>query len=327
MSEGVDVYLNLTESDARAQWRSIARRAQAPRQVAFLPVETLLCYGLFFEMNPHQFGGANIDSVPDTVKTLASTFKRTPGSITNKMLNLDGSRANAARPEPELFIQLQEPGRFDPLYRRIIKAARLEGFSEARVPDFLATLENEEGFELLGQQELGPPEVAAALNEMFARQLELETAYGFTPSETSRLVEQRVRLAQHRFAAGVLSNYGWQCGFCGFDPSPGLHGYGLLIASHVKPWAKSSDRERSDVGNGICACPTHDSAFDAGLLTVTPDLQIVRASALETRLATNLSLSRLFTGPGMRTSLLVPPGASGPRQQFLDYHRMSVFRG
>jgi hypothetical protein len=45
--------------------------------------------------------------------------------------------------------------------------------------------------------------------------------------------------------------------------------YGLPIASHVKPWARSDSRERADVGNGICACPTHDSAFDAGLLTVS----------------------------------------------------------
>ena len=117
------------------------------------------------------------------------------------MLNLDGSRPNAARPEPELFIRLQEPGLFDSLFRRVIKAARLEGFSEAQVPDFLATLEYEGDLELFGQQELGPPEVTSALEEMLAQQRKLETSFGFTLNETSRLVEQRVRLAQHRFAA------------------------------------------------------------------------------------------------------------------------------
>lgn len=327
MADAVDAYLNLTESDARAQWRSIKQRTPAPRQVAFLPVETLLCYALFYRMDPHRFGGGNIDRVPEAVKDLATTFRRTPGSITNKMLNLDGSRPNAARPEPELFIRLQEPGRFDPLYRRIIKAARLEGFSDAQVPDFLSTLEDESDLEMLGQQELGPPEVAAALDEMFAHQMDLGTAFGFTPTETSKLVEHKVRLAQHRFAAGVLANYAWQCGFCGFAPGAGLRGYGLLIASHVKPWAKSNDRERSDVANGICACPTHDSAFDAGLLTVAPNLQIVRATALESRLATNDSLSHAFAEPAMRATLLVPATASRPRQLFLDYHRTSVFRG
>jgi hypothetical protein len=66
----------------------------------------------FYLLDPHRFGGANIGRVPDAVKVLAATFRRSPGSLTNKMLNLDGSRPNAARPEHELFICLQEPRRF-----------------------------------------------------------------------------------------------------------------------------------------------------------------------------------------------------------------------
>src|ERR1051326_2289869 len=118
------------------------------------------------------------------------------------------------------------------------------------------------------------------------RKRQLGASFGFTPTETSILVEHRVRVAQHRFAAGVLAN---STGSAASRVRTGdwPRGYSLLIASHVKPWARSNDPERSDVGNGICACPTHDSAFDAGPLTVTPDLQIVRASALESRIATN----------------------------------------
>jgi len=73
MADAVDAYLHLTESDARAQWRSIKQRTPAPRQVAFLPVETLLCYGLFYRMDPHRYGGGNIDRVPDAAKVLATT--------------------------------------------------------------------------------------------------------------------------------------------------------------------------------------------------------------------------------------------------------------
>ena len=129
---------------------------------------------------------------------------------------------------------------------------------------------------LFGQEELGSPEAARAIYAMFEQQLQVGAAYGFTDTETSRQVEQRVRLAQHRFARAVLANYGWTCGFCGFAPGQ-LRGYGLLIASHVKPWAKSTNRERADVANGICACPTHDSAFDAGLVTVTHNLEVRKA--------------------------------------------------
>ena len=254
------------------------------------------------------------------------TFRRPPGSLTNKILNLDGSRPNAARHEPELFMRLQEPGQFEPLYRRILQAARLEGFGDAHVPDFLGALDADDALDLLGQEELGPSQVAAALDELVDQQRQLGATFGFTETETSRLVVQRIRLAQHRFAAGVLANYHWQCGFCGFTPG-GLRGYGLLIASHVKPWAKSNDRERADVANGICACPTRDRAFDTGLLTVTPDLKIMRASALERHLPSNASLDRVFGAAGLCSVLLVPTAAQRPRLPFLAFHRAHVFRG
>jgi len=326
MADAVDAYLHLTEADARAQWRSIRQRLPAVRQVAFLPVETLLSYGLFYLLNPHRFGGGNIDQVPPPVNALAATFRRTPGSLTNKMLNLDGSRANSARHESELFIRLQEPGRFEPLYRRILNAARVEGFGDAQVPDFLDALHGDDPIELLGQEELGPIQVVNALEEMFDRRREMGATFGFTETETSRLIEQRVRLAQHRFARGVLANYGWACGFCGFAPGP-LRGYGLLIASHVKPWARSNDTERAAVANGICACPTHDTAFDAGLLTVTTDLRIQRASVLDLRMQWSPSLDRMFGDAGMRSALLVPAAAEKPHPRFLVFHHANIFRG
>jgi putative restriction endonuclease len=326
MADAVSAYLHLTEAQARAQWRSIRQRTPLARQVPFLPVETLLTYGLFYVLNPHRFGGANIDQVPPEVNALAATFKRSPGSLTNKMLNLDGSRANAARHEPELFIQLQEPGRFEPLYRHLLKAARMEGLDEAQVPDFLGALHGDLPIELQGQQELGSAQVANALDEMFEHQRQLGQAFGFTETETSRLVEQRVRLAQHRFALGVLANYGWACGFCGFAPGH-LRGYGLLIASHVKPWAKSNDKERSTIANGICACPTHDSAFDAGLVTVTTTLEIRKASILETHMKDNESLGRAFGPMGMRKDLLIRAAAERPHSAFLEFHQANVFRG
>src|SRR5581483_5366319 len=74
------------------------------RQVPFNPVEKVLCYGLFYLCDPHKYGGANIHTVPESVKQLAAFFRRTPGSITNKMLNLEGVRSHSAREEPELFV-------------------------------------------------------------------------------------------------------------------------------------------------------------------------------------------------------------------------------
>lgn len=45
-------------------------------------------------------------------------------------------------------------------------------------------------------------------------------------------------------------------------------------ASHTKPGKDSNPTERLDPRNGPAACPAHDVAFDAGLLTVNGGLRI-----------------------------------------------------
>src|SRR6266550_6475664 len=108
------------------------------RQVAFNVVETLLCYGLFAILDPHRYGGANIDKVPPLVLTLAVFFRRTPGSITNKMLNLDGSRVHSARNEPLFFARLaSEPSLYSTLYKDILRTACDLSIGEETLPDFL----------------------------------------------------------------------------------------------------------------------------------------------------------------------------------------------
>jgi hypothetical protein len=54
----------------------------------------------------------------------------------------------------------------------------------------------------------------------------------------------------------------------------------MLLVGHIKPWRDSSDRERLDVSNGLAARPSHDVAFDTGLLTVEDDLRISLAALL-----------------------------------------------
>ena len=71
----------LTESQARDQWNALRRRAWLSRQEPFLPVETLLSYGLFFLLDPHRFGGGNIDRVPPEVKVLAAKRPESHGLI------------------------------------------------------------------------------------------------------------------------------------------------------------------------------------------------------------------------------------------------------
>jgi hypothetical protein len=62
------------------------------------------------------------------------------------------------------------PGVFDGLYRTVVKAARLEGFGHTSVPDFLEGVDDGAPIQMLGQQELGPVEVAAALDKLAGEQ-------------------------------------------------------------------------------------------------------------------------------------------------------------
>ena len=75
------------------------------------------------------------------------------------------------------------------------------------------------------------------------------------------------------FALNVLTNCGRWCVFCGLNPSA-FGAKRMLLAGHIKPWKDSSATGRLDPLNGLAACPSHDVAFDTGMLTVTADLKI-----------------------------------------------------
>jgi putative restriction endonuclease len=233
----LQAYLGLSSQQIRTHLLDIlARDPPAPnkRQVPFNAVETLLCYGLFSLVDPHRYGGANIGQVPAIVGTLATFLHRTPGSITSKMLNLDGSRQHSARHEPLLFAFLaSQPERYVTLYREIMVVARDLAVAEDTLPDFLHLLNTQTTEEnLLGQDDL--PEGTGLLLARAEREIQtVEQTFGLGELLTERLVERKIRLAQHRFARDVLQNCGRACVFCGFAPHTLPERSGLLRASHI----------------------------------------------------------------------------------------------
>lgn len=297
------------------------------RQVPFNIVETLLCYGLFYQLNPHKYGGANIEQVPAVVKVLANFFRRTPGSITNKMLNLDGSRQHSAREEPLLFAYLaDEPTLYQSLYKDILTTARILSIGEEVLPDFLNALsEDTSAGDLVGQDDL-PNSAAVLLAGMEDAMKALDRAFALGDRLTEKLVERKIRLAQHRFALDVLRNCGRSCVFCGFEPRSLPGQSSLLRASHIKPWAQCDHRERLDVRNGLAACPTHDAAFDQGYLTINGGYRIHRASWLQESVVKDPGVS-LYFGETLHSSLLLPHYAKYPGDHYLAYHRENIFKG
>ena len=320
-------YLEIDEAEAIRQWRRIRqRRVPEPRksQEDFCPVEVVLCAALFHIVVPGRFGGRNQHLLPREVMQLAATLRRSPMSLVYKMQNLAAVLKHGAKLEPEVFCRLsRDQGLALSLYQTILRAARATGLGDDNVPDFL---DASGGPSLLGQDEIGSEELGIAAAEYANTDAGRFWQEQLADRETEQLVEARVRLGQSCFARQVLADYDHRCAFCGFAPRE-LSAKGMLIASHIKPWARCErPSERLDRRNGIAACPLHDRAFDTGLITVNGGQRIHRTSDLELMVSRD-EVTRYFFGSAVLPERLrVPAGLPGPGERYLEYHNANVFR-
>lgn len=302
------------------QWRHLLRRRPAvkgQRQEAFLPVEAILCAAASLVVNHRQYGGSTAAIAVSPVPELAALFHRTNASILAKMANVDGSRPHGAKQDIVIATTLlAHPADLQAVYLDILAAAQDVGISRTRLPDFLG-LASTGDLVLLGQDEIEPD-----LESEVERRLHAWGRDGSTV--TQRLAEVNMRVGQHRFATAVLANYGRRCGFCGLSV-PDSVGRGMLRASHIKAWAASSDKERLDVRNGIAACPTHDAAFDSGLLTVNGGLRIHVSATIAEGAAEDEALGHAFGRPPLAERLLLPGEAELPHARYLSWHREHVW--
>jgi putative restriction endonuclease len=90
----------------------------------------------------------------------------------------------------------------------------------------------------------------------------------------------------------------------------------VLIASHIKPWRKSTDEEKLDQNNGLLLSPHVDRLFDSGLISFADDGQILCASEAIRKV--------------MRRWGLDPDGNAGhfnpAQKEYLSFHRQHVFK-
>jgi putative restriction endonuclease len=322
-------YLDLTVGEAREQWRSVLSRAPVPggRQVPFAPIETLLCLAASLVVNHRQYGGSTSHRAQEPVPSLARLFRRPNSSVLAKMANLDGSRSNGARHELAVAAALLgTPGRLAAAYRLLISSARAADIDEATLPDFLHLEDGGRELLLLGQEELSEVEIELGVQEAAVawtrRRGDLEEAL------TERLLVASARVGQHRSATGVLRNHQHRCVFCGLAlTSADGRARRMLVASHIKPWRVSTSAERLDVQNGLTACPTHDVAFDTGLLTVNGGLRIHVNPRVERLAVSDPAIKAAFGRPPLGERLLLPAGANAPRAGYLAWHHQNVYQG
>lgn len=125
----------------------------------------------------------------------------------------------------------------------------------------------------------------------------------------------KVRVNQSFFRKSVLAAYNNTCCITGIQQPD------LLIAGHIKSW-KDDVKNRLNLRNGIAINGLHDKAFEAGLITITPDYKIRISSVLRKQSKIQV-INDYFLIYDNKNIIL--PSRSLPDREFLDYHNRIKF--
>ncbi len=133
------------------------------------------------------------------------------------------------------------------------------------------------------------------------------------PSE--RLATMKRRIHQAFFREAVLSSYEERCCVTGITIKE------CLVASHIVPWSVS-ESYRSDPTNGLCLSSTFDRLFDAGLMTLSEDLNVVFTK----RIARSATVAERDLICRFEGKPIFPPRRFLPSAERLGWHRENVFK-
>lgn len=137
-------------------------------------------------------------------------------------------------------------------------------------------------------------------------QLEIEEL----ESEEEKKTLTRARVGQGKYREELLK-------LCPFCPITLVSDDRLLIASHIKPWAKSNDFEKTDPLNGFMLTPTFDFMFDRGFLSFTDDKKSILSPFLS-----KMTYSKIGISDDKIFSHLPTEG----REDYLEYHRTELLK-
>lgn len=107
-----------------------------------------------------------------------------------------------------------------------------------------------------------------------------------------------------------------QCRFCPFTM---IADERLLIASHIKPWAASNDKEKVDPYNGYMLSPLFDKLFDRGYITFTEKRHIILSEVISPYTWKQIGLKN--------DDFIKALPMDDKRIEYLIFHRQSIFKG
>lgn len=121
---------------------------------------------------------------------------------------------------------------------------------------------------------------------------------------------EKESLVKSRLGQGIfrkhLKDYWQGCAVTGYKSTK------LLVASHIKPWRSSDNKERLDKFNGLLLLPNLDKAFDRGFISFKKSGDILISDLLK-------KPDFLGIEPDLSIKL------SDHHQQYIEYHRDIVF--
>lgn len=123
---------------------------------------------------------------------------------------------------------------------------------------------------------------------------------------------RQARIGQGLYREKLLN----ECPFC---PITMINDERLLIASHIKPWVVSDNKEKVDPKNGFMLSPLYDKLFDRGFITFTNERRVKISNWLSPQNQKRIGLKNddFFQ--------LLP--MDDERKQYLEYHRNFIFKG
>ena len=160
--------------------------------------------------------------------------------------------------------------------------------------------------------------------EKLRAQLEHSTVEFFNEIDEAELPKEgkvreqliKVRVNQGFFRRTILAAYNSTCCITGLQNSS------LLVAGHIKPWSLD-EVNRLNPRNGITINALHDKAFEAGLLTITPDFKIKISPILKEQQKNDVTVQEYFLKYDDKDMFL--PSKFLPDREFLEYHNNERF--
>lgn len=126
---------------------------------------------------------------------------------------------------------------------------------------------------------------------------------------TEKEIFTKVRTLQHKYRNNLLKTLT----YC---PITMVSDKRLLIASHIKPWCFSNDKEKLDIYNGFILTPLYDRLFDQGLITFNNKKELIISPTLSNE------TTRLL---GIREDKYEHLPIEG-REYYLEFHNFNIFK-